>query len=99
MKLSELVGSQVIDGTGDQVGKVFDVVVEASEVEPTEESEITVAWLVVGRRGLLERLGIPGWLSRQEAEPKPHGSDRILWDDVVETAPGRVLLDSQRRSS
>jgi hypothetical protein len=93
MKLSELVGSNVIDASGKGVGRVFDIVVEAPEEDPTGDSPVTVAWLVVGRRGLLERLGVPRWLSREDKEPRPTGPDRIVWDSVVEVAPGRILID------
>jgi PRC-barrel domain len=92
MRLSEIIGARAVDRSGKRIGRVFDVVVETSDKEPTGDSEVTMAWLVVGRRGLLERLGIPAWLSRQETEPKPTGHDRILWDDAIEVSPGRVVV-------
>ena len=99
MRLSELIGSQVIDDSGERQGRVFDVVVEGAVDEPSGDHDVTVVWLVVGRRGFLERLGVPAWLSRTEAEPKPEGRDRVLWEDIAEAAPGRIVLHPKRRSS
>jgi sporulation protein YlmC with PRC-barrel domain len=53
MRLSELLGAEVVDGHGRAVGKVHDVRL----VQPGPEPSLRVAGLLVGRRALGARFG------------------------------------------
>ena len=68
MRLSELIGLDVHTESGDHLGHVYDV---RAELTPRT---LKVTGLVVGRAGLLERLGL-GASRRRE---------RLRTDDVVQ---------------
>jgi sporulation protein YlmC with PRC-barrel domain len=67
VRLSEILGLQVKTESGDSMGRVYDV-----RAELTERS-LKVTGLVVGKRGLLERLGIDA----------PVASRRVRWPDAL----------------
>ena len=80
-RLSELEGRLVRDEDGRRLGRVWDLRTLARDDEADPGRARTVAWLLVGRRGLLERLGF-----KREA-PK-----RIAWADVVAVRPDEVCV-------
>jgi sporulation protein YlmC with PRC-barrel domain len=73
VRLSELLGLEVRTESGESLGHVFDV---RGELGPRS---LHVIGLVVGRRGLLERLGIgaPGRRERRRT------GDAVPWSAVV----------------
>jgi sporulation protein YlmC with PRC-barrel domain len=88
VRLSELLGLGVRTESGDHVGHVFDV---RAELTPRT---LKVTGLVVGRVGLLERLGL-GAYRRHERLRK---DDVIPWRDVVRAdSRGVVVRDEYRR--
>jgi len=86
MKLSDLLGARIVSEAGDQLGHVFDVRVERVGDEPSA-GEWRVKALVVGRRGVFERLG----LKSAGAEPLLD-HDVIPWDAVLRLERGDVLV-------
>ncbi|HEU5212367.1 MAG TPA: PRC-barrel domain-containing protein [Gaiellaceae bacterium] len=73
MRISEIIGLEVRTESGDGLGRVYDV-----RAELTQRS-LRVVGLVVGRRGLLERLGIDA----PEASERVRKPDELPWSDVV----------------
>ena len=76
---SQLIGSRVVTESGTRAGRVHDL--RARKI--ADRLELTA--LVVGRRGMVERLISPG------ADPLVRG-DVIPWDRVVSLADGRVVV-------
>jgi sporulation protein YlmC with PRC-barrel domain len=87
IRLSQLLGSAVVDETGAVRGHVHDVRVkragEGYEVEG----------LVIGTRGVAVRLGLH---KAGEEEPLRAG-DLVGWDEVTAVEDGRVVVSSARR--
>lgn len=79
MRLSTLLGVPVRTESGDELGRVHDVRAKLSS------SSLRVTGLVVGRYGLLERLGIGA----------PRSSGRIRVPDVV---PWSAVIRADRRA-
>ena len=77
MRLSSILGDRVHDADGKVIGRVFDVEVEWSG------ERLLVSGLLVGRQGLLDRLGY----RRAEA-----GGGPIPWARVREVKDDRVWL-------
>jgi sporulation protein YlmC with PRC-barrel domain len=73
VKLSELIGLSVETESGGSVGRVYDV---RGELTPRT---LKVTGLVVGRLGLLERLGLGAPTSAARLRTR----DVILWKDVI----------------
>jgi sporulation protein YlmC with PRC-barrel domain len=73
VRVSEIIGLEVKTESGDKVGRVYDV-----RAELTQRS-LKVTGLVVGRRGLMERLGIDA----PEASERVRTPDELPWSDVV----------------
>ena len=73
MRLSDLLGLDVHTESGEHVGRVYDV---RAELTPRT---LKVKGLVVGRLGLLERLGLGS--SRKHARLR--SDDVVPWSDVV----------------
>ena len=86
MRLSELLGSRVTTVSGESLGHVFDV-----RGEP-RSGTLRVTGLVVGRLGLLERLGIgtPGRRERLRTD------DVIPWERVVTANSRSVVVRDER---
>ena len=88
MRLSDLLGANVVSESGDHLGRVHDV-----RGELTSRS-LRITGLVVGGVGLLERLGLgaPGSAVRIRSH------DVIPWLDVVRAdRRGVVVRDRPRR--
>lgn len=73
MRLSELLSLEVRTESGEKLGRVHDV-----RGELTSRS-LKVTGLVVGRLGLLERLGFGAPESTDRIRPR----DAVAWSDVV----------------
>lgn len=73
MRVSEIIGLGVETESGEKLGRVYDV-----RADLTERS-LTVTGIVVGRRGLLERLGIDA----PKASERVRTPDALPWSDVV----------------
>ena len=87
MRLSELLGVPVATESGEQLGRVHDIRAEV------RSGPLRVTGLVVGRAGVLERLGIgaPGSTLRIRAH------DAIPWSAVVRAdRRGVVVRDGTR---
>ena len=86
MRLSELLGLDVHTESGDHVGHVFDV---RAELTPRT---LRVTGLVVGRVGLLERLGLGARRHRERLRT----DDVIAWRDVVRADRRGVVVRDER---
>ena len=99
MRLTELLGSQVVDQAGRRAGRVHDVrLVQDGPLVGGFGASLRVAGLIVGRRAVGARLGyerrdmrgplpvklLAGWLH--------HDGRYVDWDRVQEVQPGRVLI-------
>ena len=82
MRLSTLLGLEVETESGDRVGRVYDV---RAELGPRS---LRVTGLVVGRVGLLERLGIGAVAASERI--RSHGL--VAWRDVVRADRRGVVI-------
>lgn len=80
-RLSELEGRLVRDEDGRRLGRVWDLRTLARDDEADPGRARTVAWLLVGRRGLLERLGF-----------KREAPRRVACADVIAFHPHEVVV-------
>jgi sporulation protein YlmC with PRC-barrel domain len=88
VRLSELLGLDVHTESGTHIGHVFDV---RAELTPRT---LKVTGLVVGRVGLLERLGLGAYRHRERLRT----DDMIPWRDVVRAdRRGVVVRDEPSR--
>jgi sporulation protein YlmC with PRC-barrel domain len=88
VRLSELLGLDVHTESGAHVGHVFDV---RAELTPRT---LKVTGLVVGRVGLLERLGVRAYRHHERLRT----DDLIPWRDVVRAdRRGVVVRDEPSR--
>jgi sporulation protein YlmC with PRC-barrel domain len=87
MRLSELLGCEVVTESGDSLQHVWEVRAERSG------GELRLVGLLVGRFAFAERLGLRHWLG-QPAELESTRPDRegIPWDAVLRLEPGRVVV-------
>jgi hypothetical protein len=58
MLLSDLLEAEVVDGSGESLGRVHDVRVERLERRTPDGYQLKVLGLVIGGRGIRERLGL-----------------------------------------
>jgi sporulation protein YlmC with PRC-barrel domain len=86
VKLSDLLGARIATENGDQLGHVFDVRVERAGDDPSA-GEWRVKALVVGTRGVFERLGM-----RSAGDEPLLDRDVVPWDAVVGLELGEVLV-------
>ena len=90
MRLSDLLGVRVATESGELLGRVHDV---RAELRPRS---VRVTGLVVGRAGVLERLGIGAPRSTLRLRAK----DAIPWSAVVRAdRRGVVVRDGTRPSA
>jgi hypothetical protein len=90
MRLSEILRSEVVTESGERLGHAFDVRVARRAGSSPERADQTwrVQGIVVGRRGLRERLGFGGIGSA-----RARLSEKIVpWGEVVEVASGRITV-------
>jgi sporulation protein YlmC with PRC-barrel domain len=90
MRVSRLIRSEVVTESGERLGHVFDVRVARRRGSSHEraDQQWRVVGLVVGKRGLRERLGFtPG---RRSAPTLRH--DLIPWGEIVRIeGPDRLI--------
>lgn len=82
MRLSDLLGAAVTTESGDRLGSVHDV---RADLRPRS---VRITGLVVGRLGLLERLGV----GAPRAGVRVRTADAIPWSAVVSARPGAVVV-------
>jgi sporulation protein YlmC with PRC-barrel domain len=89
MRLTGLLNVQVITESGDKLGRVHDLRAERSP------RTLKVTGLVVGKLGLLERLGV----GSPESGARIRTQDVIPWSAVVRADRRRVVVrdDAARR--
>ena len=87
MRLSELLNRQVVDESGQQLGRVHDVRGELVR------GRLRVTGLVVGKRGILERYGVGTSGSGGPAQAKVHGHPAIPWERVIRVGSHVVVRD------
>ena len=86
MRLSELVDRKVVTESGKTLGRAFDV--RASR----RGSTVEVTGLVVGRRGLLERLGIGPSRGEAGRGHKVWKRDLVPWKAVVRLEQKQIVV-------
>ncbi len=88
MKLSQLLGLEVRTESGERLGRVHDV---RADLRPRT---LAVTGLVVGRLGLLERLG----LGAPNSSARIRSHDVVAWKDVIRAdRRGVIVRDGTRR--
>ena len=90
-RLSELQGRRVDDSQGQGLGHVWDLRTLARDADTADDDGRTIAWLLVGRRGLLERLGFKRTAARRIAcaQVQAIGAHAVtVREDTVEPRPG-----------
>lgn len=95
MRYSDLVGAEVVSEGGDRIGHVFDVRVRRRAGSSPESAAQTwrLVGLVLGRRGLWERLGI----ARAPRRAFRSRRDLLPWDQVLALEWGRVVARDHAR--
>jgi sporulation protein YlmC with PRC-barrel domain len=87
IRLSELLRSRLVTGSGDDLGRIWDVRVQRQTRLPDER--VNEAWQVVGlltgRAGWKERIG-----ASPEGDPSP-GDFIVPWGSVLEIGSGTVF--------
>lgn len=99
MRLSELLGAEVIDGHGRAVGKVHDVRLEQAgpELEGFGPA-LRVEGLIVGRRALgarfgFGRCGVKGpWLLKLVFGALGHDGRYVAWDRIRSIEGGQIRI-------
>jgi sporulation protein YlmC with PRC-barrel domain len=82
VRISQLLRLDVRTESGDKLGRVHDVRAELTS------SSVRVSGLIVGKLGLLERLGI----GAPEAAGRIHTRDAIPWSAVVRADRGGIVV-------
>ena len=83
MRLSELLGAEVTTVSGRSLGHVHDV-----RARWDDPSGPVVTGLVVGKLGVLERLG----LGAPDRAERLRSHDAVQWRDVLEAGPHAVIV-------
>jgi len=83
VRLSELLGVKVSTPSGRSLGRVHDV-----RAVLEEDGGLVVTGVVVGKLGVLERLGVAA-IGRGE---RLRGDDVVAWRDVLEAGPHGVIV-------
>ena len=104
MKLSDLLGAEIIDDAGANLGKVHDVrVVQDGPVLSPFGASLRIEGLVVGRGSLGERLGLHRsrvkgpWILKRFFDWRFHAPRFVPWEAVNAITPRRIYID--RRAS
>jgi hypothetical protein len=99
VRLSELLGRQVVDENGESLGSVVDVrAVQDGPVLGGADAALRVDALVVGRRGVgvrlgYHRLGVRGpWPLKALFRHLARRLRDVPWDDVVRLEDGGVRI-------
>jgi hypothetical protein len=99
MRLSDLLGSEVVDGGGRRLGKVRDVrVVQDGPLLSPFGASLRIDGLVVGPGALGERMGfhrsnVRGpWMLKAFFEWRHRAVRLVPWDSVAAITEGRIYL-------
>jgi sporulation protein YlmC with PRC-barrel domain len=90
IRLSAILRSEVVTESGERLGHAFDVRVgrRSGSAGDRADQQWRVKGIVVGRRGLRERLGFGGM-----GETRAQLSQKMVpWDDVVRIGDGRIVV-------
>ena len=79
MLLSDLMGAEVVDEAGNSRGHVHDVRARVLQRRSSEGYQLRVIGLVVGRRGIRERLR----MDPSGSHAPVSSGDVVEWDDVL----------------
>lgn len=100
MRLSDLLGSEVVDSSGEPCGKVHDVrAVQDGPVVYPFGAALRIEGLVVGKGGLGERFGfhrssVHGpWLLKAFFEWRHRNAVYVPWDAIAVIDGRRIRLD------
>jgi sporulation protein YlmC with PRC-barrel domain len=85
-RLSDLLDRVVVTESGEKLGRCFDVRGER------KGTKLEVTGLVIGPRGLLERLGIGPSRGEAKRHHKVWAHDAVPWKAVVRLAGGRIVV-------
>lgn len=90
IRLTDILGSKVVDEDGKRLGHAADVRVERTGGDDGDpgRAEWRVKGIVVGHRGLLERFGIVG----AKAQEPVLQHDLVPWERVLRIEDGRVVV-------
>jgi sporulation protein YlmC with PRC-barrel domain len=90
MLLSDLLEAEVVDEGGEPLGHVHDVRVRALQRRGPEGHQLRVVGLVIGGRGIRERLGLDAGREGEPIAPR----ELIQWERVlaVDGERGRVTV-------
>ena len=90
IRLSDLFGCRVFTESGRKLGRVHEIRVTRRTDGTDDHTQLgwLVDGIVVGKRGLLERLGVRG---AQRSEPTIE-SGVVSWSDVVALEDGRAVV-------
>jgi sporulation protein YlmC with PRC-barrel domain len=89
VRLSDLLGLGVSTESGEQLGHVHDVCADLTS------SSVKVNGLLVGKIGLLERLG----LGAPHTKFRRHGEDHVPWSAVIRVDRRGVVVRDDARPS
>jgi len=82
LHIADLIGSKVVDADGTRRGSVVDVVV-------SQDSDLRLLELVIGRQGWIERLNMANVIRSFDSG---HHPDRIPWERIGRIESGRITL-------
>jgi hypothetical protein len=90
MKLTDLLGAELVTESGERLGHVFDVRVKRDPRSSAEraDQQWRVDALLYGEKGLIERFGL--FAARQRVARGRH--DELPWRDVVAIATGEITV-------
>lgn len=91
MRASELIGAHAVASDGRSLGRIFDLIIAPDESLSGREP-VEIVGLVVGRRGALERIGLPRRIALEKQEPGPDPC-HIPWVAVRDIEEGCVTVD------
>ena len=93
MRLSSLLAAEVVTGDGDSLGHVHDVRVRRLGHRNPDGFQFRVIGLVIGSRGIRERIG----LDTAGSDAETLDRDFVPWEDVVEIdgEEGRILVNAR----
>jgi sporulation protein YlmC with PRC-barrel domain len=87
MKLSELLGREVVSQSGEKLGHVRDVRGELTS------GRLRITGVIVGKGGVLERYGIGTHGSGGPGQATVQGQPTIPWERIVSVAQKVTVLD------
>jgi sporulation protein YlmC with PRC-barrel domain len=87
MRLSELLGRDVVSESGERLGRVHDV------RGVLIDGQLRITGLCAGKLGLLERFGVGTHGSGGPGRTKVHGHGTIPWDRVVRVGPEIIVRE------